>query len=275
MNTDTIQMSLFDYFMEDEQFTIPEATALVKEQKNLQVNDESIRARIYEGLELGIFKRVARGVYKVESQLEQKKEIETIRERKITVKLSDADCDRLARKCGEHGLTIGELIENFVGDLVGGTYSNGSDERDYADQWFERCWFGMFPEPTLLNHLLNLGYEPEHYLDMLENVETIKSDIEITKQNIAEPSDEWKDIVYHKYNDDRTSYECVPCYNSVDEYIASEKEDLESYKADLEEALEELKDMRADWKPEKEPNMNEEIELIKKWVKEREDFINE
>ena len=84
---------------------------------------------------------------------EQKKEIETIRERKITVKLSDADCDRLARKCGEHGLTIGELIENFVGDLVGGTYSNGSDERDYADQWFERCWFGMFPEPTLLNWL--------------------------------------------------------------------------------------------------------------------------
>ena len=182
---------------------------------------------------------------------------------------------RTDKKCGEHGLTIGELIENFVGDLVGGTYSNGSDERDYADQWFERCWFGMFPEPTLLNHLLNLGYEPEHYLDMLENVETIKSDIEITKQNIAEPSDEWKDIVYHKYNDDFTSYECVPCYNSVDEYIASEKEDLESYKADLEEALEELKDMRADWKPEKEPNMNEEIELIKKWVKEREDFINE
>ena len=205
---------------------------------------------------------------------EQQKEIETIRERKFSVKLAAADCDRLAIKCGEHGLTIGELIENFVGDLVGGTYSNGSDERDYADQWFERCWFGMFPEPTLLNHLLNLGYEPEHYLDMLENVETIKSDIEITKQNIAEPSDEWKDIVYHKYNDDFTSYECVPCYKSVDEYIASEKEDLESYKADLEEALEELKDMRADWKPEKEPNMNEEIELIKKWVKEREDFIN-
>ena len=70
---------------------------------------------------------------------EQQKEIETIRERKITVKLSDADCDRLARKCGEHGLTIGELIENFVGDLVGGTYSNGSDERDYADHMKPRA----------------------------------------------------------------------------------------------------------------------------------------
>lgn len=33
--------------------------------------------------------------------------------------------------------------------------------------------------------------------------------------------------------------------------------------------------MRAGRLPEKEPNMNEEIELIKKWVKEREDFINE
>ena len=59
---------------------------------------------------------------------EQQKEIETIRERKITVKLSDADCDRLARKCGEHGLTIGELIENFVGDLVSGRRRPSSSE---------------------------------------------------------------------------------------------------------------------------------------------------
>ena len=206
---------------------------------------------------------------------EQQKEIATIKERTIHLNLSDADCKRISTYAAKANITVSQLLESFIGDLVNGTYTNGSDERDYADQWFERCWFGMFPEPTLLNHLLNLGYEPEHYLDMLENVETIKSDIEITKQNIAEPSDEWKDIVYHKYNDDRTSYESVPCYNSVDEYIASEKECLESYKADLEEALEELKDMREDWKPEKEPNMDEEIELIKKWVKEREDFINE
>ena len=43
-------------------------------------------------------------------QEEQQEEIEIIRERKITVKLSDADCDRLAKKCGEYGLTIGEMI---------------------------------------------------------------------------------------------------------------------------------------------------------------------
>ena len=42
----------------------------------------------------------------------------------------------------------------------------------------------------------NFRFAPVMYLQAaLENVETIKSDIDITKQNIAEPSDEWKDIV--------------------------------------------------------------------------------
>lgn len=171
---------------------------------------------------------------------QQKKEIETIRERNITVKLSDADCERLVRKCGEHGLKVGELIENFIGDLVDGTYSNGSDERMYANQWFERCWFGLFPEQTLLNHLLCWGYKPEDYLDALDNIETAIKEKEYLAEHPEEANEE------AQYLDD----------------------DIESWQ-------EELKDMRADWKPEKEPNMEEELNLIKKWVKEREDLINE
>lgn len=72
---------------------------------------------------------------------QQQEEIETIRSRTIEVKLSDADVKRISEKAAAHGLTVGELIENFIGDLVCGTYSNGSDERMYAEQWFERCWF--------------------------------------------------------------------------------------------------------------------------------------
>ena len=53
--------------------------------------------------------------------------------------LSDADVRRLAEKSGEGGLAISELLENFIGDLVDGTYSNGSDERMYAEQWYQRC----------------------------------------------------------------------------------------------------------------------------------------
>ena len=69
----TIKLSLFDYFMDDESFTIQEATELLKERKKLNVNDSSIRARIYEGIDLGIFKRISRGVYKVERQLKNEK----------------------------------------------------------------------------------------------------------------------------------------------------------------------------------------------------------
>ena len=89
---------------------------------------------------------------------EQKKEIATISDRNITVRLSDADVERVSKLAGEHGITIEELLENFIGDLVGGTYSNGSDERAFARRWFERCWFGMFPENTFLHFLICWGY---------------------------------------------------------------------------------------------------------------------
>lgn len=68
----TIQMNLFEYFMDDEQFSIQDATNLVKNIKNMNVNNESIRARIYEGVDRGIFQKVTRGVYKVTKQLEDK-----------------------------------------------------------------------------------------------------------------------------------------------------------------------------------------------------------
>lgn len=93
---------------------------------------------------------------------------------------------------------------------------------------------GMFPEPTLLNHLLCWGYAPEDYLDTLDNIETAIEEKEYLAKHPEEAGEE------AQYLDD----------------------DIESWQ-------EKLNDMRADWKPEKEPNMDEELELIKKWVKER------
>lgn len=68
----TIQMNLFQYFLDDEKFTIQEATNLVKNIKNMDVNNESIRARIYEGVDKGLFKKITRGAYKVSSQINGK-----------------------------------------------------------------------------------------------------------------------------------------------------------------------------------------------------------
>lgn len=70
-----------------------------------------------------------------------RKEISTIKSRTYKLNLSDADVIRLAEKALNYNMTASELLENFIGDLVYGTYSNGSDEREYISMWAERCWF--------------------------------------------------------------------------------------------------------------------------------------
>lgn len=117
----------------------------------------------------------------------QKQEIETIKERTIKLKLSDADCERISEKAGLHGLTIGELLESFIGDLINGTYSNGSDERDKASDWFERCWFGMFPNKTLLRHLLSWQYDVENFIDACDELKYKKNHPELFVEDNEKP----------------------------------------------------------------------------------------
>jgi hypothetical protein len=115
---------------------------------------------------------------------QQQEEIETIRSRTIEVKLSDADVKRISEKAAAHGLTVGELIENFIGDLVCGTYSNGSDERMYAEQWFERCWFGMFPDLTFLRYLIEWGGLDE-VIGAWENIKSTEENIQTSEEELA------------------------------------------------------------------------------------------
>lgn len=141
---------------------------------------------------------------------EQRKEIETIKERTIKIKLSDADCERLALKAGNSGLSVSELLENFIGDLVDGTYSNGSDERMYAEQWFERCWFGSFPGETLLRFMLEEGFGVDDVADLLSVYDTMmdfKEHPEKYAEDIAEAKDcgedwTWFESDYHDYVDE-------------------------------------------------------------------------
>lgn len=112
------------------------------------------------------------------SRDKQKEEICTIRARGFQLELSDADVYRLALMAAQGGISIEVLLQNFIGDLISGTYSNGSDEREFARRWYDRCWFGGYSESrTLLQHLsrengleraLALWDERERLLDCLE-----------------------------------------------------------------------------------------------------------
>ena len=68
-----IQITLLDYFKDSEQFTLDEAKKCVQQVKD--VKEPSIRARIYEGIDKGIFERVAKGVYTVTKRDEQDNEV--------------------------------------------------------------------------------------------------------------------------------------------------------------------------------------------------------
>lgn len=63
-----IQMTLFDYFMDSEYFTLNEAVEVVKKVK--EVKEPSVRGRIYEGVEKGLFERVSKGVYTVKKTID-------------------------------------------------------------------------------------------------------------------------------------------------------------------------------------------------------------
>ena len=92
---------------------------------------------------------------------EQQKEIATIKERTIHLNLSDADCKRISTYAAKANITVSQLLESFIGDLVNGTYTNGSDEGDCAQEWFERCGYGMNSEKTFLRYILEEGDDVE------------------------------------------------------------------------------------------------------------------
>lgn len=163
---------------------------------------------------------------------DRKQEIETIRARTITLNLSDADYDRLLKKAGSNGLTVAELLQNFIADLVDGTYANGSDERMYAQDWFDRCYFGMFEETTLLRSLLQEDHDPSAFLLAWEENQLYKENPKKYCENLGE------------------------VYDPEDPFW-------------FEEALE--KYLKC-WKTDREPNMSIELEAIRAYLAESENL---
>ena len=173
---------------------------------------------------------------------QQKKEIKTVKERNITIKLSDVDCERISNLCGKHNITVSNLLECFIGDLICGTYTNGSDERDLAEQWFERCGFGRFSKPTLLKYILDdLYLDVDDVIFLVDEIEDIKNDLEKYEQN---PKD------------------------FDEEEIGFAKSDLEDYEQRLEEIKSEF------FKTKENANWEEELKEVKKYAEEKMRFLD-
>ena len=105
-----------------------------------------------------------------------KSDSETVRERGIYVRMSENDCIELLRIAACNGMTPGELVGAFIGDLVGGTYTNGSDERMKAAEWLDRCCFDMIRGKTFTGYLAG-RYELRDAVCNLEELDQLREDI--------------------------------------------------------------------------------------------------
>lgn len=152
----------------------------------------------------------------------------------VKMRMSRQELDDIMVKCGIAGITLGELLENYIDDLVG--QGNGADESDLAGLYFERRW--SCPENTLLQHLLLQGYDPNDYIsftDCIAGAESLK-----------------KDAILHPGKYDAEKISCID--NDIGCWAS------------------ELLDMQAGWCPGREVNIAKEIEVIKKWLAECEEL---
>lgn len=187
---------------------------------------------------------------------EQDAELKSIKTRTVNLNLSDADADRLFKKAGQAGLTVSELLENFIGDLVDGTYSNGSDERDYAEQWFDRCWFSTgcvwgAADISFLQWLIQMD-DVSYAVELWDYITSNKADEAATLKLIEEGGDT--------------------------EDIADYEEDLQCLREDIADDSIELDELFNEYRKTansvKDTTLDKEMEKVLQWNKEREKFAN-
>lgn len=171
----------------------------------------------------------------------QEQEIATIKEREVKINLSAADMRRLWKKAGSVGMTAGELLASFIGDLVCGTYSNGSDERMYAQQWFERCGFGMFPENTFLRYLIEWD-ELESVLSDEQSIVQAKADLAELEARPDRDIDDQEEIKYLKEEISDLQESIDKVYSDFVEWCKGEKHG--SYEEEMSRVREWYKNMK-------------------------------
>ena len=197
----------------------------------------------------------------------QQEEIKTIKPRTYNLKLSDADYQRLSEKAGSCNMTAEELLENFIGDLVYGTYTNGSDERMYANEWFDRCGFSYTADvdKTLIQYMCSglSVTDIECFVANISEIESIKEDIQETEKQLANPeAEKWQDFITVSKNGEE------PTYKTLDDFIKELEDDLQCEKEALSNAeaeLEETKQCYLDYSKAEAKSWENELDAFKEW----------
>lgn len=205
---------------------------------------------------------------------EQKKEIETIKKRTFQLELFDADVKRIFDTAGRVSLSPEELLENFIGDLVDGTYSNGSDERMLANEWFERCGFSFTPEHTFLKYLID-DYRVDELLENVNDLKTYEREIADYQEGIKNGWIKGRHGLPFAWNYDRGLPDGETAYDSRAEWEQDLKDDLKELKEEASWRQKDIKELWQEYLDDRRTNdedhgtMEEEIEKVRQWGERR------
>jgi hypothetical protein len=83
--------------------------------------------------------------------------------------MSDDDVIAICRVAAENGLTLGELLGDFIGNLIGGTRRRGADEQDLARDYVDRNLYTVGLSQSYLMWLLRYNYDVEEIVDVFEH----------------------------------------------------------------------------------------------------------
>ena len=81
--------------------------------------------------------------------------------------------------------TPAEVLEGFINDLVNGSRTRGSDERMYAQQYYDRCGYGRYITKTFARWLLRED-SLTTVAEAMEEIKTYTGEIDFLKKHPEE-----------------------------------------------------------------------------------------
>ena len=111
---------------------------------------------------------------------------EPLKERKFTVELTDKTLIDFVELCYRDGTTPAEVLGGFINDLVCGSHTRGSDERELASEYYDRCGYGYFYRPRDFLQWALAYDEVEKIADYLEDIAETEKEIAFLTENPGE-----------------------------------------------------------------------------------------
>ena len=174
-------------------------------------------------------------------------ETETCALKNYTLNLSDHDTEAIARKAGSYNMTVPRLLEHFIADLIDGNYTNGSDERMYANQWLERCLFAHESDRNLITFICDHNYDFDAIQKILQSIEDTQWYLQEAKNKIESTDDSWKGITQMSYDDSGKPTGYIRSYKTHEDFIADCREAIESYEEDIKDYTGQLNDIKTEF----------------------------